>query len=480
MARSNPINLIATFLLFFSPILLLTIQGHCQQTDPFQNLKVWLTAPGKNSKLKPVSVDSLTDSKGASEITIHINDAVTYQSIDGIGFSFTGGSAIVLNHLSETNRKNILHELFGNGKDEIGISYLRISIGSSDLSDHIFTYDDVPAGEQDTGLQHFSLDPELTDLIPVLKEILSINQKLKIMASPWTAPLWMKTNNNAIGGELKPEYYSVYASYLHKYIVSMAAMGIPIDALTIQNEPLHPGNNPSLYMNAEAQNTFIKNYLGPLFKRNNCKTKIMIYDHNLDRIDYPLSILDDPATNKFVDGTAFHLYGGSIDAMAYVHKKFPNKNLYFTEQMIDSRRVDLLNDLNWHVKNLIIGATRNWSKVVLQWNLATDANMGPHTPRPGCDICLGGVTIFPNDSIGRNPGYYIIGHASKFVTPGSKRIYSNSQNELLNVAFITPDKEKVLIVLNTQKKDLSFTIKYRNQQKLCALPPGAVGTFVWK
>jgi glucosylceramidase len=479
MSKTNPVNLIAAFILIF-----LTLQypvySYCQQTNSLENLQAWLTTPGNNSRLQPVPIDSLTANRAASAITIDVTDATTYQSIDGFGFSFTGGSAIVLNRLSAANRKKILHELFGNGKDEIGISYLRISIGSSDLSDHIFTYDEVAAGERDTLLQHFSLEQESKDLIPVLKEIISINPQLKIMASPWTAPLWMKTNNSAIGGELKPEYYSVYAAYLQKYIESMAAIGIPVDALTIQNEPLHPGNNPSMYMNAEAQNTFIKNHLGPLFKRNNCKTKIMIYDHNLDRIDYPLSILDDPATNKYVDGTAFHLYGGSIEAMAYVHKKYPGKNLYFTEQMIDSRKVDLLNDLNWHVKNLIIGATRNWSKVVLQWNLATDASMGPHTLRPGCDICLGGVTIFPNDSIGRNPGYYIIGHASKFVTPGSKRIYSNSQNELLNVAFITPDKEKVLIVLNTQKKDQPFTIKYHNQQKLCALPPGAVGTFVWK
>jgi glucosylceramidase len=474
MKKINPFTL-SLLLILFLPLL-----SNAQGKNGLQDLQLWLTAPDKNIRLALVPVDSLTSSKGPSEIPIDINDSITYQSIDGFGFSLTGGSAIVLNRLSHERRRAILHELFGDKTGEIGISYVRISVGSSDMSDHIFTYDEVPPGAQDTLLTNFSIDQEMHDLIPVLKDILTINPKLKIMASPWTAPLWMKTNNNAIGGELKPQYYSVYANYLFKYIGSMTAVGIPIDALTIQNEPLHPGNNPSMYMTADAQSAFIKMYLGPLFNHNKCNTKIIIYDHNLDRIDYPLSILDDSITKTFVDGTAFHLYGGSIDAMEYVHRKYPDRNLYFTEQMVDSRRVNLLNDMDWHVKNLIIGATRNWSKVVLEWNLATDADLGPHTQRPGCDICLGGITVFPNDSVSRNPGYYIIGHASKFVKPGSRRIYSKSQNDLLNVAFITPNKEKVLIVLNPQKSEMNFNIHYHNQNRICSLPPGAVGTFVWE
>ena len=172
------------------------------------------------------------------------------------------------------------------------------------------------------------------DVIPVMKEILAINPHIKILGSPWSPPAWMKTNHDTRGGRLLPEYYNVYAKYLVKYIQEMKKNGITIDAITIQNEPLHPGNNPSLLMVAPVEAEFVKNYLGPLFKKEHISTKILVYDHNADRPDYPISILDDKKAAQYIDGSAFHLYGGTIDALTDVHDAHPEKNIYFTEQMV--------------------------------------------------------------------------------------------------------------------------------------------------
>ena len=321
--------------------------------------------------------------------------------------------------MSAAARADLLQELFGTDNGEIGISYLRLSIGASDLDEAPFSYNDLPEEETDEKLEKFSLANDTVNLIPVLKEILEVAPEIKILGSPWSPPVWMKDNGDTRGGSLKEEYFEVYANYFVKYIESMEAEGITIDAITIQNEPLHPGNNPSLLMKADTQKKFIKNNLGPVFEKNNIKTKIVLYDHNADRPDYPISILDDPEAAKYVDGSAFHLYGGEIEALSEVHEAYPNKNIYFTEQWVGAPG-NFAKEMEWHTENLIIGATRNWSRIVLEWNLAADENQQPHTDRGGCDRCLGAITI-SGDSVIREPAYYIIAQASKFVRPGSIR-----------------------------------------------------------
>ena len=256
----------------------------------------------------------------------------------------------------------------------------------------------------------------------------------------------------------------------------MKAEGIVIDAITIQNEPLHPGNVPSMYMEAPAQADFVKNHLGPAFAAANISTKIILYDHNLDRPDYPISILNDPDAKKYVDGSAFHLYGGTIDKMSEVHNAHPDKHVYFTEQWIGGPG-NFAGDFKWHMGTVLIGATRNWSRNVLEWNLAADPNYQPHTVG-GCTECLGAITIDRSNVI-RNTAYYVIGHASKFVRPGSKRIQSNSLANLPNVAFTTPEGKKVLIVLNESASPQSFNIKFKGKMVSVNLEAGAAGTFVW-
>lgn len=406
---------------------------------------------------------------------IVVDTAQTYQTVDGFGFTLTDGSAQLISGLPTSMQDELLKELFGSDSTSISISYLRVSIGASDLSASVYTYDDMPEGQTDVNLDNFSLRKDQSNVIPILKKILAINPNIKIMGSPWTAPTWMKSNKNSVGGSLLPQYYSVYAKYFVKYIQAMKAEGITIDAITPQNEPLHGGNNPSMLMTATEQADFIKNHLGPAFQVASINTKIITYDHNADRPDYPLAVLDDAGARAYIDGSAFHLYGGDISALSTVHNAYPSKNIYFTEQYTSSNG-DFGGDLKWHLKNVIIGSMRNWSRNALEWNLASDPYYSIHTPG-GCNTCKGAINVISGYT--RNVGYYIIAHASKFVPAGSLRIASNQSGNLYNVAFKRPDGKKVLIVLNDGSSAQSFNINFNGRRVTPSLEGGAVGTFVW-
>lgn len=436
----------------------------------------YLTTANQSSLLE-LTTDGISVVTGNSNgnSTITVSDETTYQEMDGFGYALTGGSALHLNTMGASQRADLLNELFGpNG---LGISYLRVSVGASDLDAEPFSYDDLPAGQtEDLNLDHFSIAEDLVNLIPVLQEILAINPDIKIIGSPWSAPSWMKTSNSTVGGSLWPEYYSVYANYFVKYIQAYEAEGITIDAISVQNEPLHDGNNPSMKMEATEMTTFVKNNLGPAFVSENIQTKIIIWDHNADVFDYPISILDDPVANQYIDGSAFHLYAGSIDDLSIVHDAYPDKNLYFTEQWVGSGG-SFGGDLAWHIKNVIVGATRNWCKNVIHWNLTSNPQLEPHTPG-GCTQCLGGLTIDGND-VTRNVGYYIIGHASKFVPQGSVRIESNMSSNFPNVAYKTPEGKIVVIILNDSGSENSVNINVASEPITVTLSAGSVGTFVW-
>ena len=436
----------------------------------------WLTKSDQTSLLQKQS-DILTfGTVSNSNAFIDIDTATVFQTIDGFGYTLTGGSAYVIDQMGAANKSSLLNELFGKDSTSLGVSYLRLSIGASDLNASVFSYDDMPAGQTDTGLNQFSINPDRADLIPLLKQILLINPDIKILATPWSPPVWMKDNGSSVGGSLQTAYYHVYAQYFVKYIQQMKAEGINIDAIAPQNEPLNPNNNPSLYMTADQEGTFIKGSLGPAFLAGGINTKIILYDHNCDRPDYPLTILADTAASHYVNGSAFHLYAGDISALSQVHTAYPDKQVYFTEQYTASTG-DFGGDLRWHVKNVLIGSTRNWSRTALEWNLANDASFGPHTPG-GCTTCKGALTI--GGTVSRNVAYYIIGHASKFVPTGSVRIASNISGNLQNVAFRTPAGRKVLIVENDGTSDTSFNIRFNGKWVSTTLPAGSVGTYIWK
>ena len=489
-----------------------TVQSQIQKKEeshPGQNaeavkIEAWITNADRSSLFEKQSEElsfSTRDSRRGTAIVI--DDGQPLQSIDGFGFALTGGSAELMMKMSATERSKLIHELFETDGKNVGISYIRLSIAASDLNSFVYSYNDLAEGETDLPLAKFGLSQDLNDVIPVMKEILAINPKIKILASPWSAPKWMKTNHNVRGGSLKPECYDVYARYLVKYIQAMNKVGITIDAITVQNEPLNSNNTPSMQWLPNEQKDFIKNNLGPEFRKANITAKIILFDHNLDRIDYPLTTLYDPEVAKYVDGSGFHHYGGDFSAMTTLHTAYPDKHLYFTEQMVVEKPGSPTIDIAAQVKRLIIGASRNWSRNVILWNLAADPLNDPHTDNGGCSMCQGALTL-DGDKVSRNLAYYTIVHASKFVRPGSVRITSTGKGDnavsltddeerqgsvrvtvienadvLPNVAFKTPEGKIVLIVANDSHAVNSFRIQYNGQFANLRLSPGAVGTYIW-
>jgi glucosylceramidase len=479
-----PLRFITLILSLFG---LLSLQSNCSKNSstaqgntppptgtPGPALSSWISKGDQSALLQKQNDQNFTTVSNTYS-NIEVDTTQTFQTVDGFGYALTGGSAYVINQLNSTDKANLLQELFGTGNNSNAVSYLRISIGASDLNAAVFSYDDMPAGQTDINLSQFSLSQDTLNLIPVLKQILAINPNIKILGSPWSPPTWMKDNGNSVGGSLLSQYFDAYARYFVKYVQQMQTKGITINAITPQNEPLFGGNNPSMVMTADQQASFIKNNLGPAFQSAGINTKIIVYDHNCDRPDYPITVLNDPAARAFVDGSAFHLYAGDVSALGTVHNAYPDKNVYFTEQYTGgSGSFD--GDLRWHVKNVIIGTMRNWSKVALEWNLANDPTYNPHT-QGGCTDCKGAITI--GGTITRNVSYYIVAHASKFVPPGSVRIGSNISGNLYNVAFKTPAGKRVLIVVNDGTGSTNFNIKFNGQWVTTGLAVGSVGTYVW-
>jgi glucosylceramidase len=443
-----------------------------------KDVDFWLTTTDRSSLLARQTSTLHFEKSDSNLQAILVDDARSYQSMDGFGFSLTGGSAQLLMKMGEQERKAFLQQLVGTGADEIGVSYLRISIGSSDMNDHAFTYDDFAAGETDAPLAKFDLGPDSTTVVPVLKEILAINPSIKILGSPWSAPAWMKTNGALKGGNLRREYHKTYAQYFVTYLHTMDRLGIHLDAITLQNEPLNPNNTPSMVLEASDAAIFIKEALGPAFRNAGITTKIQVYDHNCDRPDYPLTILNDPDARQYVDGSAFHLYGGEMGALSQVHEAYPEKNLYFTEQMVIDKGDNAPLPVAEAVTRLVIAAPRNWSRNVLLWNLAADPKFGPHTDNGGCPMCEGAVMLDGNH-VTKNVAWYVIAHAAKFVRPGSVRIWSTSTSGLPDVAFKTPDGKHVLIVANPGHHSETFQVRYHEESFTSTLSDGSVGTYVW-
>ena len=440
----------------------------------------WLTTADRSALLAPQPEHPVFVQSTGTPLTIVVNPSERFQQMDGFGFALTGGSSELLMKMSPASRSAVLQKIFGTGPGSIHVSYLRVSIGSSDMNEHVFTYDDMAAGQADPSLAHFSLGPDLQDVIPVLKQILALNPKLSILASPWSAPSWMKSNDLPKAGSLLPTNYGVYARYLVKYLQAMAAQGIPIRALTMQNEPLNPKNTPSMVMTADEQSSFLADALGPALHNAHLSTEVILYDHNLDRPDYALDVLAIAKAAKYATGSGFHLYGGSVDAMTQVHNAHPDKGVYFTEQMVTQENKAVPLHIAGTVSRIVIGATRNWSKLVLLWNLAADPNDGPHTGDGGCPVCQGAITIDGN-AWSRNLAYDTIAQISKFVPPGSVRVASNASASgiLPNVAFATPDRRIVLLVANPAATEQHFDVQQDGKSFHAVLHAGDVATFVW-
>ncbi|MEI5906244.1 glycoside hydrolase family 30 beta sandwich domain-containing protein [Bacillus spongiae] len=442
------------------------------------NVEVWLTTADQQQLLQKQADIQVSSNNPSNHYTINVDENREYQEMDGFGAAMSGSSAYLFNQkLSNVQRQAVLNDLFGS--DGIGLNFVRHTVGASDFSLENFSYNDIASGTTDFPLNHFSIDKDKQNVIPMLKEVLTINPDLKLLGTPWSAPAWMKDSSTLNGGKLLPQYYQAYADYIVKYINSYENEGLPIYAFTVQNEPHHETSGyPSMMMEASEQIDFIKNHLGPTFTNESIDTKILSWDHNWNEYDYPIEVLNDEVAKSYIAGTAFHCYAGTPDQQSFVQNAHPDKGIWFTECSGGEWSTDFGENLAWNMSNVVIGSTRNWAKSVLLWNLALDENYGPING--GCTDCRGVVTINQtNGDVQKNVEYYVLGHISKFVNPGAKRIDTNFDDDLQNVAFKNPDGSKALLVLNNATTEKTFNVKDGASSFSYTLPAGAVATFVW-
>lgn len=443
-----------------------------------KKIEVWLTTPDATVLLAPQPALTF-GAVEASPLTIEVDDTRIFQSMEGFGAALTESSAWLMMRLEPARREILLKALF-DPREGIGLSYLRVPMGASDFALDSYTYDDRPRGETDPELRHFSIARDRKTILPILKRAKALNPELKIVATPWSAPAWMKTSEALNSGKLRPDAYPAYARYFVRFLQAYQAEGVSVEALTIQNEPRHePAGYPCMRMEPVEQAAFIRDHLGPALTQAGSKTQIWAWDHNWDGADYPLSVLNDPGARKYVAGSAFHCYDGAVEAQSRVHDAHPDKDIYFTECSGGAWANDFGGNLKWNMQNLVIGAPRHWAKTVLLWNLALDEKAGPQNG--GCTNCRGVVTIpQKQDAIQKNVEYYVLGHASKFVRTGAKRIASNTfPGDLETVAYRNADGSCVLLVLNASTESRTFAVRWKGQGTPCTLPAGAVATLRW-
>ena len=469
-------------IVFFTALLLFTACGSDPKDnggvpDPDQpgtvasDVDLFITTANGSRKFFHDSL-AFNSKPNMSPYTITLNPAESYQVMEGFGAAITGSTCYNLLKMSAGDRTRLLKETF-DPVSGMGYSYIRISMGCSDFSLSEYTHCDTK------GIENFALHTEdKTYVIPVLKEILAIRPDIRIMASPWTCPKWMKVNNltekkpfdSWTSGQLNPAYYQDYATYFVKYIGAMKSEGINITSVTIQNEPLNRYNSASLYMTWQEQRDFIKTALGPAFRSAGIQSKIIVYDHNYnydadraenkDQIDYPLHIYSDPEAAQYIDGAAYHAYGGDKSELADVHARNTSKNLYFTEISIGSWGYSFADDLMWNMNEVCLGTINNWAKAVIVWNFMLDANHGPNRPG-GCTTCYGAIDIQSDyKTMTRNSHYYTIGHLAKVITPGAKRIATTGYKAtgLYYAAFVNPDASYAAVMQNDTDKPLNITL----------------------
>lgn len=444
-------------------------------------VEVWLTLGDQSRKLSREANLQFQAGAGAGETIIQVDASVLYQQMEGFGAAMTDSSAwLIMNALTEPARQELMQDLFTRQGDGIGLSYLRLPMGASDFALQNYTYDDLPAGESDPQLEKFSVDYDRAYIIPSLQLARSLNPQLGLLGSPWSPPAWMKKEGRLNGGPLTQEFYQAFADYHVKFVQAYAQAGLPISAITPQNEPMHSTDSyPSMSMPAKEQLVFVRDHLGPAFEKAGLETKILVLDHNWDLWNYPMTILSDPNARKYVDGVAFHCYAGDVKNQSLVHQAYPDKPIWFTECSGGGWATSFAGNMNWNMQNLVIGNFRNWSNSLMLWNLALDENDGPQNG--GCPNCRGVVTIRQdNHQVTYNEEYYILGHVSKFVDPGAYRADSTDVEQvarIFNVAFINPDGSMALIV--NSETGGQFEVEWNGKHFQYQLPANATVTFKW-
>lgn len=443
-------------------------------------VELWLSTADRRLKLTQ-QPDIEMSARGTSSADVVIDVHKTYQTMVGFGAAMTDSSAwLIQNKLNVFQRSALLQELYGRPPN-IDLNMMRLTIGASDFSLKPYTLDDVPAGQVDPQLAHFNIAQNLPDVIPTVRQALSIDPQLRIIATSWSAPAWMKTSENLIGGSLLEQYESIYADYLVKYIDAYRGYGIPIFGLTLQNEPAFmPITYPGMEMSADTRARLIAQYLGPKLASRKPATRILEWDHNWSHPEQPLSVLADPEAARYVDSIAWHCYEGSPHAQNQARRAFPEKDAYITECSGGDWASSIHGELLWFSRDLLIAGIRQWARGVIYWNLALDENHGPHFG--GCDACKGMVTIDSHTGeVSRNDEYYAIAHFSRFVLPGAVRVRSTETDKgIANVAFQnTVDGSIALVMVNSNTDARPISVVDDNLRFEYTMPAQSVATFVW-
>jgi glucosylceramidase len=462
---------------------------------------VWITTPDGTQRMHDAGAVAFRQGASAN-LTVTVDPSRVYQRMDGFGASITDSSASVLYRLGPLQRDAAMRDLFGTDR----LSLLRQPMGASDFVDGPFyTYDDLPAGSTDYGMRHFSVEHDRQQILPLLRQALALNPALKIIATPWSPPAWMKTSGSLIGGRLvdDPRIYGAYAQYFVKFIQAYQRAGVPIYAVTLQNEPQN--RNPNAYPGMDmpvAQEAKLVDALGPALQQAGLHTKLLGYDHNWSEhpndiastppgedpeVNYPFDLLGTTAA-QWLAGTAFHCYSGDQTRQTDLHKAFPDKEIWFTECSGSHGPTDppaqvFSDTLKWHARNLVLGVTRNWGQSVVNWNLALDPSGGPHNG--GCGTCTGVLTVGPGQTVTRDAEYYTLGHLARFVRPGAVRIASSSfgttgwNGQIMDAAFRNPDGSIALVAHNENDDPRSLAVAEGDASFDYTLPGGALATFTW-
>jgi glucosylceramidase len=448
------------------------------------NAQVVLTTGDQAMLLQPGPTVAFGTGGSQSSPVITVNEATQYQMMDGFGASLTDSSAwVIWNDLDSSQQAALMQQLFSPTAG-IGLNFLRQPMGATDFAvNGNYSYDDVPAGQTDPQLVDFSIAHDTTYIIPLLQRALAINPAAKVVALPWSPPAWMKVSGTMNGGNVNTVYFPSLSQYFVLYLQAYQQAGVPIYAISVQNEPLNSTSSyPSEYLAASDESDFIANYLGPALNNAGLgAVKILAYEHNWDNTDYPESVLASSAF-PYVAGSSFHCYNGDVSAQLAVKTAYPGKDIWFTE-CSGTVGSNFAGDLVWNSENLLIGATRNWARSISLWNLALDQNSGP--TNGGCLNCRGVVTVDPRTSpatITYNVEYYVLGHLAKFVVPGAHRIDSNTfnANGIEDVAFQNPDGSVVLFALNSGSAPETFSVSWKDSYFNYTLPAQSVATFEWK
>jgi glucosylceramidase len=442
-----------------------------------QTVSVWLTTDDQSQKLQPqASVTFTADSGGTNPVIV--DETQTYQQIEGFGASFTDTAGYILNEVAiPSSRTNAMINLFTRNSGGIGLSFVRNPMGASDLARFDYSYDDLATNQTDVNLTNFSIAHDQADIIPLVQQALLLNPQLKIMANPWSPPGWMKTSGSMIGGSLLPGMYASFALYFVKYIQAYQAAGIPINYISLQNEPEYsPPDYPGTLMDAVTQSNVLRNYVLPALAASNLTTKVLVYDHNWNDPSYPTTIFSDPilAASSQVAGTAWHGYGGTPGAMLTLANQFPGRGNYETEHsggtwVGDQVRADF---------EEITHCMRSWARSYVKWNLAANQNYGPNTG--GCNTCT--PLVYVNTStlaLSYGIEFYTLGHFSKFVLPGAYRIFSGNASGVVSAAFLNPDGSKALVAFNDTTSSQTFQVQWGNQSFSYTLASYAGATFTW-